>query len=326
MSQWAGGPPRRRVTELTNRRARKRQENKPALSTLIARIVPGAVRECDVPVPPCSVFRLLLSSLSYSRTWPFAVAKATPVCTRPHQPGCGRRASVLARSDHSTATEEPAPSLILPPTSVHVIVWCGDTPVVPRSLDDRCERHKRASRAWSARWPASPKGHIESEPRGPSQLRGGVGSHASHPSQLRIVTIRHGLDVFVIMLPFIGEKLKQKGRAFRGGRLASTPPPCALSTSASDWRRASASAESNDSRRRRSASAPRLAAATSPTAATFHLADGSDAAGADNCRSPLGPPLALSPLLAPADCTAATHHRRTREVCHYAISSIEASA
>ena len=33
----AGGPPRRRVTEPTNRRARKRQENKPpALSTLIA--------------------------------------------------------------------------------------------------------------------------------------------------------------------------------------------------------------------------------------------------------------------------------------------------
>ena len=39
------------------------------------------------------------------------------------------------------------------------------------SLDDRCERHKRASRAWSARWPARPKGRIESEPRGPSQLR-----------------------------------------------------------------------------------------------------------------------------------------------------------
>ena len=50
---WAGepaggGPPWRRVTEPTNLRARKRQENKPALSTLIARIVPGAVRECDV--------------------------------------------------------------------------------------------------------------------------------------------------------------------------------------------------------------------------------------------------------------------------------------
>ena len=76
-----GGPPRRRVTEQTNRWAHKRQENKPALSTLTTRIVPGAVRECNVPVPPCSAFRLF-SSLSYSHAWPFAVAKATKVCTR----------------------------------------------------------------------------------------------------------------------------------------------------------------------------------------------------------------------------------------------------
>ena len=45
------------------------------MSTPIARTVPGAVRECDVPVPPCSAFRLL-SSLSHSHAWPFAVAKA----------------------------------------------------------------------------------------------------------------------------------------------------------------------------------------------------------------------------------------------------------
>ena len=121
--------------------------------------------------------------------------------TQPHQPGSGRRATALARSDHSTATEEPAPSVTLPPTSVHVIVWCGDTPVLPRSLDGRCERHKRASRAWSARWPASPKGRIESEPRGPSQLRGVRGVACSAPSQLRIATIRHGLKVFVLILP-----------------------------------------------------------------------------------------------------------------------------
>ena len=87
--------------------------------------------------------------------------------TQPHQPGSGRRVTALARSDHSAATEEPAPSETLPPTSVHVIVWCGgDTPVVLRSLGDRCERHKRASRAWSERWPASPnKGRIESAHR-----------------------------------------------------------------------------------------------------------------------------------------------------------------
>ena len=67
--------------------------------------------------------------------------------TQPHQHGSGRRATVLARSDHSAATEEPAPSVALPPTSVHVIVWCEDTPVFLRSFGDRCERHKRANRA-----------------------------------------------------------------------------------------------------------------------------------------------------------------------------------
>ena len=109
--------------------------------------------------------------------------------TQLHQPGGGRRATAaLARSGHSAATEEPAPSVTLPPTSVHVAVWCGDTPVLLRSLGDRCERNKRANRAWSARWPASPKGRIESEPRGPSQLRGvrGVSTHHTVP-----ITNRH---------------------------------------------------------------------------------------------------------------------------------------
>ena len=126
------------------------------------------------------------------------------VYTQPHQPGSGRRVTVLARSDHSSATEEPAPSVTLPPTSVPVIVWCGDTPVVLRSLDDRCERHKRANRAWSARWPASLKGRIESEPRGPSQLQGMRGVARIAPSQLRTVTIRHGSNVFVLIFPCFG--------------------------------------------------------------------------------------------------------------------------
>ena len=57
------------------------------LCTLIVRrIVPpgrGArMRECNAPVPPCSAFFRLLTSLSYSHAWPFALAKATQVCTR----------------------------------------------------------------------------------------------------------------------------------------------------------------------------------------------------------------------------------------------------
>ena len=72
--------------------------------------------------------------------------------------------------------------MALPPTSVHVIVWCGDTPVVHRPLDDRCERHKHTSarRAWSARWPASPSkaaSKLSHEARRSSEE--GVGSHES---------------------------------------------------------------------------------------------------------------------------------------------------
>ena len=85
LCHWAGEPAGHlsaaRVTEPTNRRARKRQENKPVLSTVIARIAPGAVRECDAPVPPYSAFRHP-SSLSYWHAWPFAVAKATQAFTR----------------------------------------------------------------------------------------------------------------------------------------------------------------------------------------------------------------------------------------------------
>ena len=110
-------------------------------------------------------------------------------------------------------TEEPAPSVTLPPTSVHVIVWCGDKPVVLRSLGGRCERHKRASRAWSACWPASPKGRVESEPRGPSQLQGvrGVSTHRTVP-----ITNRHDLSWF--------ERFRSHFALFWSFRLAISEP------------------------------------------------------------------------------------------------------
>ena len=81
MSRRGTSAPSHRAGELPGPRARKRQEIKRALFTPIARTVPGAVRECDVPVPPCSAFRLL-SSLSHSHAWSFAVARITQVCTR----------------------------------------------------------------------------------------------------------------------------------------------------------------------------------------------------------------------------------------------------
>ena len=205
MSRRATAAPSHRADEPPGPQA---LDNKPALSTLIARIVPGAVRECNAPVPPSSVLCLSppLVALLLTRLAIRSGQSHPGLYTQPHQPDSGRRATVLARSDHSAAAEEPAPSVILPlpPTSVHVIVWCGDTPVFLRSLSDRCERHKRASRAWSARFPASPKGRIESAPRGPSQLRGVRGVARIAPPQLRTVTVCHGLKVFVLILPCFG--------------------------------------------------------------------------------------------------------------------------
>ena len=78
--------------------------------------------------------------------------------------------------------------MALPPTSVHVIVWCGDTPVFHRSLGDRCERHKRAPRLeWAlcmgvdqpAPTAASKLSHEEAR-RSSEEC---VGSHESKPRQ-----------------------------------------------------------------------------------------------------------------------------------------------
>ena len=149
LCHWAGEPAGHLGAESPSRRAAEHasaKRTKLALSALAPRAFPGAPRECGVPTPPCSALRLL-SSPAHSRACPFAVARATQVYRRKrNQPGINQRAIALARSDHPTATGESAPSVTLPPTSPHVIVWCGDTPVVHRSLGDRCERHKRAPR------------------------------------------------------------------------------------------------------------------------------------------------------------------------------------
>ena len=62
LGRWAADePPRRRVTEPTSRRARERQENEPTSPAPGPMAIPDAPRECGVPTPPCSAFRLLSS-------------------------------------------------------------------------------------------------------------------------------------------------------------------------------------------------------------------------------------------------------------------------
>ena len=74
LGRRADGQPSRRITdELTSRQAHECQGIEPSSFTLTPRMVPDTPRECGVPTPPRSTFRLL-SSLALSRAWPFAVA------------------------------------------------------------------------------------------------------------------------------------------------------------------------------------------------------------------------------------------------------------
>ena len=129
LGQRADGPPSRRVTEPTSRRARKRQEFEPPSSAPTPRTAQDAPRECEVRTAPCPGFRLL-SSPTHSHAWPFAVARATQVCRRNHnQSGTVWRAIALARSDHPAATGESDPSVTLPRTSPPAIVWYQQAPI-----------------------------------------------------------------------------------------------------------------------------------------------------------------------------------------------------
>ena len=97
------------------KQARLVNTNRADLSGRGARMrCPGASVLC---LSPPLVALLLLKRLAAIRSG----QNHPGLYTQPHQPGSGRRVTALARSDHSTATEEPAPSETLPPTSVHVI-------------------------------------------------------------------------------------------------------------------------------------------------------------------------------------------------------------
>ena len=66
------------------------------------------------------------------------------------------------------------------------------------------QKHEKSMERFLVKLASQPKDRIESEPRGPSQLRGVRGVACIAPSQLQIVTICHGLQVFVLILPCFG--------------------------------------------------------------------------------------------------------------------------
>ena len=178
--------------------------------TLIARIVPVAVRECDAPVPLCSAFRLL-SSLSYSYLLLTRLAirsgQSPQVCTR-------NRTSPIAVEEQPPSrdpTTRPlwrSPRHLLLSLRRRCMSSCGaETHLLfsGHSAIDASDTSARAAPGAHVGQPA-PKAasKVSHEARRSSEEC--VGQHAWHRpnSQLRIVTIRHGLKVFVLILPCFG--------------------------------------------------------------------------------------------------------------------------
>ena len=145
LGRRAGGPPRRRVSELTSHRARKQKEIELASSEPTPRISPDAPRACGVPIPPCSpplVARSLTRlAIRSGQSHPGLLTQAKPARPRlkSHCP-CAIRPP--------TATGESTPSVTLPPTSPPAIVWRGDAPVLQSPGIDR--RSTRAAQARAA--------------------------------------------------------------------------------------------------------------------------------------------------------------------------------
>jgi len=135
---------------------------------------PRTVRNApsEMACPYAAVFRLSAPLVAHSCIrLAIRSGQSHPVSWTQAQPSdWDRIATALSGSGHSTAKEEHAPSVTLPPTSPHAIVWCGDTPVL-QSPDDRRERGKRKPRLGPM--PASqPQRFHQSGPRDSQQARG----------------------------------------------------------------------------------------------------------------------------------------------------------
>ena len=201
LGQRADGPPSRRVTEPTSRRARKRQEFEPPSSAPTPRTAQDAPRECEVRTAPCPGFRLL-SSPTHSHAWPFAVARATQVCRRNHnQSGTVWRAIALARSDHPAATGESDPSVTLPRTSPPAIVWYQQAPII-QSDPAIGVTDTSASRAWVHVGQPAPKTALKASHKALYRPEECLGSHGARPRQRGLVTNRHKSSCHVTILRF----------------------------------------------------------------------------------------------------------------------------
>ena len=172
LGRRAGGPPRRRVSELTSHRAHKQKETELASSDLNPRISPDTPRACGIPTPPCSpplVARSLTRlAIRSGQSHPGLLTQAKPARPRlkSHCP-CAIRPP--------TATGESTPYAVCDSPSDVATCHC----LARRRARSPVTRHRpaidasgtSASRAWDPPRSASPGNRTRSYPQGPSQAR-----------------------------------------------------------------------------------------------------------------------------------------------------------
>ena len=153
----------------------------------------------------CPGASVLCLSLSYSRALPFAVTKTTQVCTR-------NRTSPVAVEESPPSRDPTTRPLRRSPRHPRLSLRrlcmssCGAEThqfFSGHSAIDASDTSARAAPGVRVGQPA-PKAasKVSHDARRSSDER--VGSARITPSRLRIITIRHGLKVFVLILPCFG--------------------------------------------------------------------------------------------------------------------------
>ena len=173
---------------------RERQEIEPASSTPTPRTFRNAPSEMACPY--AAVFRLSSPLVAHSaHAWPFAVATATQFrrFKRSRLAGIGAP-SPSSGSDHSTATEEPAQSVTLPPTSPHAS--CGAETHLFFSHLAIDASDTSASRTWGPCRPASPIAPSEASCEGRNELEECLDNDGRSVASTVCVTKRHKTSRF----------------------------------------------------------------------------------------------------------------------------------
>ena len=232
LCHWAGelttdGPTSRRAAKSTSRRVHERQEIEPASSTPTPRT--GRNAPSEMARPYAAVFRLSAPLVAHSCTrLAIRSGQSHPVSWTQAQPSdWDRIATALSGSGHSAAKEEHAPSMTLPPTSLHAIVWCVGrhtcSPVPSHPATDASD--KSASRTWGPCRPASPKTPSEASYEARNEPEECLSSTMAGRSRALFVTKRTSPDKerFFRNKMFCGTFVLQKNWNSHQPRLGITP-------------------------------------------------------------------------------------------------------